>query len=78
MPPDVTIGRVNIYDPNSLPGSGVEVFYEVTVYVSACPWDLNDDGDVGVPDLLILLEFWGNPYDVPELLALLADWGPCP
>ncbi len=43
-----------------------------------CRWDLDGNNDVGVPDLLILLEFWGNPYEVPELLALLADWGPCP
>ncbi len=43
-----------------------------------CPWDLSDDGDVGIPDLLILLADWGNPYGIPDLLALLANWGPCP
>ena len=56
-----------------------------------CPWDLDDSGDVDVPDLLRLLATWGNiptpdPPDfdgdgvvaVPDLLALLAHWGPCP
>ena len=43
-----------------------------------CPWDLNNDGEVGVPDLLMLLADWDNPYGVPELLELLAAWGPCP
>ncbi len=55
-----------------------------------CPWDLDGDGDVGVPDLLDLILLWGSdpggPPDfnddgdvgVPDLLALLANWGPCP
>ncbi len=55
-----------------------------------CPWDLDNSGDVDVPDLLTLLATWGNiptpdPPDfdgdgvvaVPDLLALLAHWGPC-
>ena len=57
---------------------------------SYCPWDLDDNGSVGVPDLLSLLGSWGPckgcPADfdgnddvgVPDLLALLANWGPCP
>ena len=44
----------------------------------ACPWDLDGDGAVAVPDLLFVLANWGAPYDVPDLLALLNDWGPCP
>ncbi len=55
-----------------------------------CPWDLNDNGAVGVTDLLLLLALWGPckgcPADfdgngnvgVSDLLALLANWGPCP
>ncbi len=55
-----------------------------------CPWDLDGDGDVGVPDLLELLSQWGTapggPPDfdgdfnvgVPDLLILLANWGKCP
>ena len=42
-----------------------------------CPWDLDDDGSVGVSDLLELLEFWGDPYGLADLLDLLAAWGPC-
>ncbi len=51
--------------------------------------DINCDGSVGVPDLLLLLEWWGNcqgcicyaDFDgdgtvgVPDLLILLANWG---
>ncbi len=56
-----------------------------------CPWDLDNSGDVDVPDLLTLLATWGNiptpdPPDfdgdgvvaVPDLLELLAHWGACP
>jgi len=53
-----------------------------------CPWDLNDDGEVGVSDLLALLEQWGGAGDadfdgddivgVSDLLALLGNWGDCP
>ena len=58
-----------------------------------CPWDLDNNNDVGVGDLLILLAAWGvcdDPADCPadfdntnavgivDLLALLANWGPCP
>ena len=58
-----------------------------------CPWDLDNSGDVGVKDLLILLGVWGTcpakgdcPADfdnsgdvgVKDLLFLLGAWGPCP
>ncbi len=55
-----------------------------------CPADLNGNGSVDVPDLLLLLAAWdtnpGAPPDfdgdgvvaVPDLLTLLAAWGPCP
>ncbi len=55
-----------------------------------CPWDLDDNNDIGVGDLLVLLAAWGpNPghaadFDgndevgVSDLLVLLANWGPCP
>ncbi len=58
-----------------------------------CLADLDCDGDVGVPDLLILLGSWGPcpappaPCDadldcdgsvgVSDLLILLGEWGPC-
>ncbi len=60
---------------------------------SFCPWDLDDNGSVGVSDLLSLLASWGPcppkadcPADfdgngnvgVSDLVALLANWGPCP
>ena len=55
-----------------------------------CSWDLDDNGSIGVSDLLSLLASWGPckgcPADfdgngavgVSDLLALLANWGPCP
>jgi len=56
-----------------------------------CPWDLNADGQVSVPDLLELIAGFGPcdgncPADfdgdgfvgVPDLLALIANFGPCP
>ena len=55
-----------------------------------CPADLDESGDVGVKDLLILLGAWGpnkgHPADfdnsgdvgVKDLLFLLGVWGPCP
>ena len=54
-----------------------------------CPFDLDDDGSVGVSELLELLASWGpNPespvdYDgdgmvtTSDLLLLLGHWGPC-
>ncbi len=75
------------------PASG-EAFFDFTFEVAAaCPWDLDDNGSVGVPDLLALLASWGPcppkadcPADfdnngnvgVSDLLVLLANWGPCP
>ena len=53
-----------------------------------CPADLDFDGNVGLDDLLILLDAWGekgSPADLDgsgtvgwrDLLMLLAAWGPC-
>ena len=66
------------YDWNDLPFS----------IVRACPWDLDDTGDVGITDFLNLLADWGMsgvPADfdgggvgVTDFLEMLAHWGPCP
>ncbi|MCH8151181.1 MAG: PKD domain-containing protein [Planctomycetes bacterium] len=54
-----------------------------------CPADLDDNGSVGILDLLTLLAAWGSdpagPPDfdgdgnvgILDLLTLLANWGPC-
>jgi hypothetical protein len=54
-----------------------------------CPSDVDGDGAIGFPDLLIVLSSWGPcpgcPADVdgdgvvgfPDLLAALSEWGPC-
>ncbi len=57
----------------------------------SCPADLNGDGIVDVPDLLLLLGNWGPCFtpcpsdlngdgavNVSDFLQLLAAWGPCP
>lgn len=58
----------------------------VPVSVACDPADLDGDADVGVADLLILLDGWGGAggdvtgdgtTDVSDMLALLASWGPC-
>jgi len=55
-----------------------------------CPWDLDDDGEVGITDFLDLLDDWGtDPFGAPDFdgdgdvgvtdfLDLLVYWGPCP
>ncbi len=54
-----------------------------------CPWDCgNDDGIVGIVDMLNLLTQWGqeggscdfnnHPIGIIEFLELLANWGACP
>ncbi len=67
-----------------------EVGFTEGIYriVSACPWDLNDDGTVGVGDLLALFANWGTPgpgdfnndgvVGVGDMLIMFANWGACP
>ncbi len=82
------IVAARLADPggNSSAGESYVVFSPVV----PCPWDLDADGAVAVPDLLALLAAWGtNPggppdFDgdgsvaVPDLLQMLARWGACP
>jgi len=83
--------RFSIADPDSsITEAGIDDFDVTVLCGAACPGDIDFDGTVGVPDLLILLAAWGpNPghvadldFDgvvaVPDLLIVLAGWGPCP
>ena len=60
---------------------------------ASCPWDLTEDGFVGVGDMLALFGIWGPcpgppgcPGDfnedgfvgVGDMLEMFANWGPCP
>ena len=57
---------------------------------TACPWDLDGDGMVGITDFLDLLSQWGEdpggPPDfdgdgtvgITDFLELLSHWGACP
>lgn len=58
-------------------------------FVDPCPGDLDEDGTVGISDLLALLSAWGaacvpadldrdGTVDIFDLLTLIANWGPCP
>ncbi|MEE9130782.1 MAG: alkaline phosphatase D family protein [Phycisphaerales bacterium] len=65
-------------------------FKEYNLAELPCPWDLDNNGNVGASDLLSLLVQWGTDPGGPpdfdgngnvgasDLLALLANWGPCP
>lgn len=56
-----------------------------------CPADLDDDGQVGFTDVLLILSNWGpcsppcpidldgdNNVGFTDLLVVLSNWGPCP
>ncbi len=76
------------------PSRSGQASFDFTFEVAAaCPWDLDNNNDVGVKDLLFLLGTWGPcpkkgncPADfddsgdvgVKDLLVLLGNWGPCP
>ncbi|MCH8165871.1 MAG: hypothetical protein IH889_09715 [Planctomycetes bacterium] len=76
-------------DPATTPAVEIDAFSDVAPEVN--PADLNQDGIVGIVDLLILLAAWGPCPDPPEpcpadldgdgtvgildLLILLASWG---
>ena len=51
-----------------------------------CPADLSGDGDVGSPDVAMLLNGWATAQtditgdgttDAQDVAALLSAWGPC-
>ncbi len=77
----------NAVPPSRFAQASFDFTFEVA---TACPADLNGDGEVRVPDLILLLGAWGespgHPADfdgdgevrVPDLIALLAAWGACP
>ena len=63
------------------------------VCIPPCPADLDDNGTVGIGDLLALFDLWGPcpgppgcPGDlnvdgtvgVGDMLIMFANWGPCP
>ena len=58
--------------------AGSAYLFDAVVAPGKCPWDLDDSGDVGTSDLILLLGSWGNPYDTADLIELLGNWGPCP
>ncbi len=69
--------------------SGSAYLFDAAGTHGKCPCDLDDNGSVGILDLLALLAAWGTDPGGPpdfnndgtvgilDLLALLANWGPC-
>ncbi len=43
----------------------------------SCNGDIDNDGSVGVDDLLGVIAGWGNPYNVDDLLQVIQSWGDC-
>ncbi len=85
-------GNTNSCPPNTPPaGSARDLAIAVVAVklLAPCPWDLNGNGSVDVPDLIALLASWGpcagcpadfdgdGDVDVVDLIKLLANWGPC-
>ncbi len=89
--PVLVAGSPEIVLPTPFSDAGNDgATYRTVCPVAVCEADLDDNGSVGVSDLLSLLASWGPckgcPADfdgngnvgVSDLLALLANWGPCP
>ncbi|MEE9131672.1 MAG: hypothetical protein V3T84_16780 [Phycisphaerales bacterium] len=87
------VGAFGLFIFNEPGGPGGQLsgrFDDVTFGVTACLWDLDNNGNVGASDLLALLVAWGTDPSGPpdfdgdgnvgasDLLALLVNWGPCP
>jgi hypothetical protein len=81
--------KVRLGGADGADGEG-QISFSCTVG-DTCPWDVDDDGMVGVTGFLALLAAWGpqelgHPADfdddgfvgILDFLALLANWGPCP
>jgi aminopeptidase S len=69
---------------------GVKIGTLECVNPNPCPSDLTNDGQVGVGDLLMVINSWGpcpgcpadldgdNQVSVPDLLEIINNWGACP
>ena len=87
----VRFSVTDIAPPASVVEAGIDDLRveQLLCEIGPCPADLDGDGQVRVPDLVILLAAWGpNPghaadFDgddqirVSDLIVLLAAWGPC-
>ena len=76
--------------------AAVMVIFGVAVAAAgpSCPADVDSDGEVGITDLLLVLQEWGQGsgtsdftgvdhlpdgvVDLHDFLGVLAAWGPCP
>ena len=66
------------------------VSWSLIIDVLECPSDLNNDGLVGIADLLTIIDAWGfcgscpadinndGAVNVTDLLTLINSWGECP
>jgi len=74
--------------------AAVMVIFGVAVAGPSCPADVDWDGEVGITDLLLVLQEWGQGsgtsdftgvdhlpdgvVDLHDFLGVLEAWGPCP
>ena len=72
-------------------GGGFNVHISEVLQIGCCFGDIDNDGFVGVNDLLFLISDWGSDsdtlcisdldgdgiVDVLDLLIVIAAWGPC-
>jgi hypothetical protein len=73
----------------SIVEGGIDNFQlEIITCGSACPGDINADGEVGVTDLLSIIAAWGSDdpladidgdgiVGVGDLLTTIGNWGSC-
>jgi hypothetical protein len=88
-PPTAVTATIGLFRPGVNMALSLEALGPSDGDIEPCPWDCGDEnGDVGITDLLKLLAGWGGPgacdidgggaVDVTDLLAMLGHWGPCP
>jgi glucose/arabinose dehydrogenase len=85
---------IEIYESNCNAGGGTwlgadSVCADGGCDPNNCPADVNGDGDVGVSDILMLIESWGpcagcsadvnddGVVNVTDMLEVVGSWGPC-
>ena len=82
------LGSSGLWNDLNAAGSGYThiAVVELAPTTNPCPADLNGDGDVGSPDVAMLLNGWATAQtditgdgttDAQDVAALLSAWGPC-
>ena len=89
LPPQIGEVGIELF----LPGAGEAIRQVATLIPSSdageCEGDVNEDGMIGVNDILAVIDSWGvcdgcdadinqdGIVDVSDLLLIIGNWGPC-